>query len=170
MCFHLPASIKCWSQNLYSDEIFLLQPDVSTSNGEEVADENWTYWMCLTCAHIGCGRGQHKHALAHFDTPRTDVHHLVVDIETWIVWCYTCDQKMAMNSTKKLQECVEYIRRNIQSSSKSMSEFITCICFFCFKTAHFNIFIALFFSCCSRKHGPESILIDGVCSFFNREG
>ncbi|KAK3907314.1 Ubiquitin carboxyl-terminal hydrolase 16 [Frankliniella fusca] len=91
-------------------------PDVSVSNEDEPIEPNWTYWLCLTCAHIGCGRGQYKHAIAHYNTPRSEQHDLVVDIESWNVWCYTCEQKMAFNSTKKLQECVEYIRRHLQSS------------------------------------------------------
>lgn len=66
--------------------MLLLQPDVSLSNEEEVTDENWTYWMCLSCAHIGCGRGQLKHAISHYNTPRSESHDLVVDIDTWIVW------------------------------------------------------------------------------------
>ena len=93
--------------------------DATSNNQEGEIDENWGYWLCLSCGHIGCGRGQYKHALAHFDTPRSTKHDLVVDIDTWIVWCYSCEQKMALNSTKKLQECVEYIRRHIQSSTKS---------------------------------------------------
>ncbi|XP_026276331.1 ubiquitin carboxyl-terminal hydrolase 16 [Frankliniella occidentalis] len=91
-------------------------PDVSLCNENELSDSNWTYWFCLACAHVGCGRGQHKHAIAHFNTPRSEQHDLVVDIESWNVWCYTCEQKMAFNSTKKLQECVEYVRRHIQTS------------------------------------------------------
>lgn len=91
-----------------------LQPE--GGNEEEVTDESPSYWLCLACAHVGCGRGQYKHAIAHHNKPRSVPHDLVVDIDSWIVWCYPCEQKMAMNSTKKLQECVEYVRRHIQTS------------------------------------------------------
>lgn len=42
--------------------------------------------MCLACAHVGCGRSQQKHAMMHWETPRSESHDMVVDIDSWIVW------------------------------------------------------------------------------------
>lgn len=46
-------------------------------------------WMCLVCAHVGCGRYEDGHAYRHFLATQ---HTYALDIETQRVWDYIGDQ------------------------------------------------------------------------------
>ena len=49
--------------------------------------------------------------LFRFLFPRSDLHCLAVNVETWTLWCYECDHHVYVDSHKKLYEAVEYVRR-----------------------------------------------------------
>ncbi len=76
-------------------------------------------WMCLQCGHQGCGRhSEHKHALKHFETPRSSSHSLAANLEAWVVWCYTCDDEAFVPSKGKLTECVNYLKKHFNGITK----------------------------------------------------
>ncbi|KAK4874090.1 hypothetical protein RN001_013450 [Aquatica leii] len=80
-------------------------------------------WMCLKCGHQGCGRSKNKHALEHFNIPRSDCHSLCVNTMNWNVWCYKCDNEININTKKNLLECVEYLKKQAElSRNKTKSE------------------------------------------------
>ncbi|KAF5270650.1 hypothetical protein FQA39_LY01388 [Lamprigera yunnana] len=79
-------------------------------------DFDLSLWMCLKCANLGCGRSWNKHALDHFNTPHSECHSLCINTMNWNVWCYTCDNEININSTKKLLDSVEYLKKHAESS------------------------------------------------------
>uniref|UniRef100_A0A3Q3GR96 Ubiquitin carboxyl-terminal hydrolase n=1 Tax=Labrus bergylta TaxID=56723 RepID=A0A3Q3GR96_9LABR len=72
-------------------------PKDSEEEGEAEA-----VWMCLKCGHRGCGRhSENKHAIKHYDTPRSEPHCLVISLDNWSVWCYICDDEVHENKENK---------------------------------------------------------------------
>ncbi|CAC5376201.1 USP16_45 [Mytilus coruscus] len=71
-----------------------------------------TMWVCLQCGHQGCDRNSHeKHALKHYETPRSSSHCIVVNTATWSTWCYKCDDGVPVEKNKKIQECLDHLRK-----------------------------------------------------------
>lgn len=90
--------------------------NVKSDSQEE--QETQVAWLCLKCGHRvsprispwpflhrfemnqyllwqGCGRySENQHAIRHYETPRSDPHCLVINLDTWIVWwvrqCRVC--------------------------------------------------------------------------------
>ncbi|CAH2043184.1 unnamed protein product, partial [Iphiclides podalirius] len=92
-------------------------------NKIEVPDPNFeedlTLWMCLRCGTQLCGRTRNKHALNHFNTPHSDCHSLTANTATWEIYCYSCNNEVTASSSKKLHECIEYVKKQA-SSNKSL--------------------------------------------------
>ncbi|XP_076974906.1 ubiquitin carboxyl-terminal hydrolase 16 isoform X2 [Tamandua tetradactyla] len=60
----------------------------------------------------GCGRNsQEQHALKHYLTPRSEPHCLVLNLDTWSVWCYMCDEEVQYCNSDRLGQVVDYIRK-----------------------------------------------------------
>ncbi|KAM9635772.1 ubiquitin carboxyl-terminal hydrolase 16 isoform 4-T5 [Trichechus inunguis] len=79
---------------------------------EEETEENPSVWLCLKCGHQGCGRNsQEQHALKHYMTPRSEPHCLVLNLDTWSVWCYLCDDEVQYCRSNRLGQAVDYIRK-----------------------------------------------------------
>ncbi|XP_013140843.1 PREDICTED: ubiquitin carboxyl-terminal hydrolase 45 isoform X2 [Papilio polytes] len=74
-------------------------------------EEDVTLWMCLRCGSQLCGRTRNKHALNHFNTPHSDCHSLTANTTTWEIYCYSCNNEVTASSSKKLHECIEYVKR-----------------------------------------------------------
>lgn len=69
-------------------------------------------WMCLKCGHRGCGRNsENRHAIQHFETPRSEPHCLVVSLDSWSVWCYICDDEVQYSMTGYLAQLVTNLRK-----------------------------------------------------------
>ncbi|XP_039756039.1 ubiquitin carboxyl-terminal hydrolase 45 isoform X2 [Pararge aegeria] len=81
-------------------------------------EEDLTLWMCLRCGTQLCGRMRNKHALNHFNTPHSDLHAITANTTTWEVYCYTCNNEIAATSSKKLHECIEYLKKQSTSNPK----------------------------------------------------
>lgn len=88
----------------------------SDENSAEKEEEDGA-WICLQCGHRGCGRNKKQHALAHYKTPRSAPHDLVVDSLTWNTWCYKCDDYVTVESAR-LTEAIEFIRKHYGVTSK----------------------------------------------------
>lgn len=79
---------------------------------EEATEESPSIWLCLKCGHQGCGRdSQEQHALKHYMTPRSDLHCLVLSLDSWSVWCYLCDDEVQYCSSHRLGQVVDYVRK-----------------------------------------------------------
>ncbi|XP_045774655.1 ubiquitin carboxyl-terminal hydrolase 16 isoform X2 [Maniola jurtina] len=81
-------------------------------------EEDLTLWMCLRCGSQLCGRMRNKHALNHFNTPHSDLHAITANTTTWEVYCYTCNNEIAATSSKKLHECIEYLKKQSNCNPK----------------------------------------------------
>ncbi|XP_030317088.1 ubiquitin carboxyl-terminal hydrolase 16 isoform X1 [Calypte anna] len=80
-------------------------------------------WLCLKCGHRGCGRNsQDQHALKHYKTPRSDPHCLVLSLDNWSVWCYSCDNEVTYNTSTRLGQTVDYIRKQVCTGSSHTVE------------------------------------------------
>lgn len=81
----------------------------------ESADNDFEYdktvWLCLKCGSQLCGRARNKHALLHYETPRSDLHYLAINTTSMDIWCYRCDKEIPHKSSKKLLECYEFISK-----------------------------------------------------------
>ncbi|XP_060077798.1 ubiquitin carboxyl-terminal hydrolase 16-like [Ylistrum balloti] len=77
-----------------------------------ISDLEPTLWVCLQCGHQGCDRNsREKHGLKHYETPRSSCHCLVINSSTWTCWCYKCDDDIPLERSKRLQECMEFLRK-----------------------------------------------------------
>ncbi|OWF43003.1 ubiquitin carboxyl-terminal hydrolase 45-like [Mizuhopecten yessoensis] len=77
-----------------------------------IGDQEPTLWVCLQCGHQGCDRNSRdKHGLKHYETPRSSCHCLVINSTTWTCWCYKCDDDIPLERSKRLQECMEFLRK-----------------------------------------------------------
>nr|CAH7757613.1 unnamed protein product [Callosobruchus chinensis] len=94
------------------EECKKLPPD----NDMDFIEYDQSLWLCLKCGNQACGRGRNKHALKHFDTPHSDSHALCVNTTVWSVWCYDCDDEVNISCKKKLQEAVEFLRKQAESN------------------------------------------------------
>lgn len=88
---------------------------IETDDLEDL-EYDFSLWLCLKCGNQGCGRSRNKHALKHYDTPHSDSHAMCINTTIWSVWCYDCDNEVNITCKKKLQEAVEYLRKQAESS------------------------------------------------------
>lgn len=92
------------------------------SASTEVIDPNYeedqTLWMCLRCGTQLCGRTRNKHALNHFNTPHSDCHAITANTTTWEIYCYNCNNEVTSTSSKKLHECIEYLKKQASGNPK----------------------------------------------------
>ncbi|XP_075289399.1 ubiquitin carboxyl-terminal hydrolase 16 isoform X2 [Opisthocomus hoazin] len=85
---------------------------------QEETDGSPSIWLCLKCGHRGCGRNsQEQHALKHYTTPRSDPHCLVLSLDNWSVWCYICDNEVSYNTSTRLGQTVDYVRKQVCTDS-----------------------------------------------------
>ncbi|KFR06906.1 Ubiquitin carboxyl-terminal hydrolase 16, partial [Nipponia nippon] len=90
---------------------------------EKETDESPSIWLCLKCGHRGCGRNsQEQHALKHYTTPRSDPHCLVLSLDNWSVWCYICDNEVLYNTSTRLGQTVDYVRKQVCTDSSRTVE------------------------------------------------
>lgn len=68
-------------------------------------------WICLQCGEQSCGKEQKQHAIEHYKKPHSDCHCIVTDTHHWSVWCYQCEIEICPNSSKKLLETIEFIKK-----------------------------------------------------------
>ncbi|GAB1868670.1 Ubiquitin carboxyl-terminal hydrolase [Camponotus japonicus] len=66
-------------------------------------------WICLQCGEQNCDK--EKHAIEHYKKPHSDCHCIVIDIHHWNVWCFQCEIEVHPNSSKKLLETIEFIKK-----------------------------------------------------------
>ncbi|TRY94058.1 hypothetical protein DNTS_027299 [Danionella cerebrum] len=117
-CFHIRKSIEqnlLKKANLGENRSFCQECEADkpkeTEDLEDQTDRENPVWMCLKCGHRGCGRTEKQHALKHFETPRSEPHCLVLNLDAWSIWCYICDDEVQFSSTGKLAQLITNIRK-----------------------------------------------------------
>jgi len=95
-----------------SKEVSNVERDVDKLEVIEVKPvETPSIWLCMRCGSQGCGNNSKKHSFTHYKVPRSDLHCLVVNTDTWVIWCYDCQTEIYVDSHKKLYEAVEYVKK-----------------------------------------------------------
>lgn len=84
---------------------------VDTKPVEAKDVEKSSVWLCMRCGSQGCGNNTKKHSYCHYKQPRSDLHCLVVNTDTWVIWCYECQTEIYVDSHKKLYEAVEFVKK-----------------------------------------------------------
>ncbi len=80
-------------------------------------------WMCLRCGVQTCGgellksQPEAGHTFCHVKTPRSDLHCVYVNVQTWSLYCYECKDDLFIDSYKKLREAVEMVKRTAEVKS-----------------------------------------------------
>ncbi|XP_042343295.1 ubiquitin carboxyl-terminal hydrolase 16 [Plectropomus leopardus] len=104
--------------------------NISTTVPEDPREEKETepIWMCLKCGHRGCGRNsENRHAIKHYETPRSDPHCLVISLDNWSVWCYICDDEVQYSRTGHLAQLVTNLKKQtsadpVKTTQKKVKE------------------------------------------------
>lgn len=89
---------------------------LSQDDESEDVEYDMSLWLCLKCGNQACGRGRNCHAMEHNRTPHSDSHAMCVNTTIWSVWCYDCNDEVKITSKKKLQEAVEYLKKQSEST------------------------------------------------------
>lgn len=107
----------CISKGSYSNTKGQKPPETDTLlDGYEP-----TLWICLQCGHQGCDRNsQDKHALKHYETPRSSAHLIVINTTSWSTWCYKCDDEIPIERHKKIIECLDFLKQQAGVSKISL--------------------------------------------------
>ncbi|XP_061847417.1 ubiquitin carboxyl-terminal hydrolase 45 isoform X2 [Colius striatus] len=94
------------------------------SDGEPVAPSD--IWLCLKCGAQGCSKNSEgQHSLKHFQTARTEPHCIVINLSTWIIWCYECDEELSTHCNKKvLAQIVDFLQKYGSRAEPSSSKII----------------------------------------------
>lgn len=86
--------------------------DNSGRSQDTETEDSGPVWMCLKCGHRGCGRhSENKHAIKHYETPRSEPHCLVVSLDNWAVWCYICDDEVQYSETGLLAQLLTKLKK-----------------------------------------------------------
>ena len=87
--------------------------------------------MCLKCGIQTCASSGIKekceagHTVCHFKTPRSDLHCIFVNVESWSLFCFECKDDLYIDSYKKLREAVEMVKKTAEIKSVSKPATLT---------------------------------------------
>ncbi|XP_023061674.1 ubiquitin carboxyl-terminal hydrolase 45 isoform X4 [Piliocolobus tephrosceles] len=87
-------------------------------------------WLCLKCGFQGCGKNsESQHSLKHFKNSRTEPHCIIINLSTWIIWCYECDEKLSTHCNKKvLAQIVDFLQKHASKTQTSAFSRIMKLC------------------------------------------
>ncbi|XP_053237503.1 ubiquitin carboxyl-terminal hydrolase 45 [Podarcis raffonei] len=80
-------------------------------------------WLCLKCGTQGCSQNSEgQHSLKHFQNALEEPHCIVINLSTWIVWCYECNEELSTHCNKKaLAQIVDFLQRHVTRNESSSS-------------------------------------------------
>ncbi|XP_053566543.1 ubiquitin carboxyl-terminal hydrolase 45 [Bombina bombina] len=92
-----------------------------TRDGELVAPSD--VWLCLKCGHQGCGvNSEGQHSKNHFKSLYPEPHSIVINLSTWVIWCYECDEELSTQCNKKaLAQIADFLQKHSSRSTKGSS-------------------------------------------------
>ncbi|XP_048453465.1 ubiquitin carboxyl-terminal hydrolase 45 isoform X2 [Rhincodon typus] len=80
---------------------------------DEKRDVSPNIWMCLKCGYQGCSQNsKDQHSFKHFQTARLDAHCIVINLDSWTVWCYECDEELKSCHEKVLSQLLDFLQRH----------------------------------------------------------
>lgn len=87
-------------------------------------------WLCLKCGFQGCGQSsESQHSLKHFKSQRTELHCIIINLSTWTIWCYECDEKLSTHCNKKvLAQIVDFLQKHISKTQTSAFSRVIKLC------------------------------------------
>ncbi|XP_060987541.1 ubiquitin carboxyl-terminal hydrolase 45 isoform X1 [Dama dama] len=87
-------------------------------------------WLCLKCGFQGCGKNSEgQHSLKHFKSWRAELHCIIINLSTWIIWCYECDEKLSTHCNKKvLAQIVDFLQKHVSKTQTSAFSRIIKLC------------------------------------------
>ncbi|XP_024407522.2 ubiquitin carboxyl-terminal hydrolase 45 isoform X1 [Desmodus rotundus] len=87
-------------------------------------------WLCLKCGFQGCGKNsESQHSLKHFKSWRAELHCIIISLNTWIIWCYECDEKLSTHCNKKvLVQIVDFLQKHVSKTQTSTFSKIIKLC------------------------------------------
>ncbi|XP_060804705.1 ubiquitin carboxyl-terminal hydrolase 16/45 [Amyelois transitella] len=118
-CPHIAKSVflvklkKCLKAGGFEKECSECKAMTKTEVCDPDFEEDLTLWMCLRCGSQLCGRARNKHALEHYKKAHSDPHSVTVNTTTWEVHCYDCDNEVPVSSSRKLNECIEFLKKQV---------------------------------------------------------
>ncbi len=57
----------------------------------------------------------------NFQTPRSEQHNLAVNTTNWSIWCYVCDNEINASSSKKLLECITFVKKEAHRTENEIN-------------------------------------------------
>ncbi|XP_062511576.1 ubiquitin carboxyl-terminal hydrolase 16-like isoform X2 [Corticium candelabrum] len=94
--------------------------DVNVEDSVTVSNNEDELCICLQCCNLGCSRSSIKqHALKH--AANSKAHCIAVNIATWQVWCYECDDDVLPNASSQLHACITHLRKMLVSKKDAGS-------------------------------------------------
>nr|XP_033793931.1 ubiquitin carboxyl-terminal hydrolase 45 isoform X7 [Geotrypetes seraphini] len=99
-----------------------------TNNGEPVSLTD--IWLCLKCGHQGCSRNlDGQHSLKHFQALHSEPHCIVINLSTWIIWCYDCNEQLSTHCNKKsLTQMVDFLQKHASRAETGSSSKVIRLC------------------------------------------
>uniref|UniRef100_A0A8B9FWL1 Ubiquitin carboxyl-terminal hydrolase n=1 Tax=Amazona collaria TaxID=241587 RepID=A0A8B9FWL1_9PSIT len=81
-------------------------------------------WNCWNKSRGG-KNSEGQHSLKHFQTASTEPHCIVINLSTWIIWCYECDEELSTHCNKKvLAQIVDFLQKHGSRAEPSSSKII----------------------------------------------
>ncbi|XP_040095058.1 ubiquitin carboxyl-terminal hydrolase 45 isoform X2 [Oryx dammah] len=107
--------LECLKERRFCDGQPILPPDI---------------WLCLKCGFQGCGKNSEgQHSLKHFKSWRAELHCIIINLSTWIIWCYECDEKLSTHCNKKvLAQIVDFLQKHVSKTQTSAFSRIIKLC------------------------------------------
>ncbi|RIA91088.1 Zn-finger in ubiquitin-hydrolases and other protein [Glomus cerebriforme] len=108
---HLKFNCKTCVKN--TETLLAITAEITPSLSSNDVTPKSQIYICLTCAKLHCGRYDKGHAFQHFEKKK---HALVINLETFNIWCYECDDEI-IPSTKYNQVVADaqtYIRKHLK--------------------------------------------------------
>ncbi|XP_069830860.1 ubiquitin carboxyl-terminal hydrolase 45 isoform X2 [Dendropsophus ebraccatus] len=86
-------------------------------------------WLCLKCGHQGCSAtSECQHSLKHFRSPQNEPHCIAVNLSTWVICCYECDEELSTHCNKKaLAQILDFLQKHSSRCEKGSSSKVICL-------------------------------------------
>ncbi|KAG8582294.1 hypothetical protein GDO81_007998 [Engystomops pustulosus] len=122
-CHHVSQAVnvtqvkKAVSQNVWATCTECMK-ERRTKDGEFASPVD--VWLCLKCGHQGCSAtSESQHSLKHFQTAHNEPHCIAVNLSTWVICCYECDEKLSTHCNKKaLAQMLDFLQKHSSRSEK----------------------------------------------------
>ncbi|XP_018420421.1 PREDICTED: ubiquitin carboxyl-terminal hydrolase 45 [Nanorana parkeri] len=131
-CHHVSQAVdvnqvkRAVSQNVWSLCLDCVK-ERRMKDGEPLAPTE--VWLCLKCGHQGCStNSEYQHSMKHFQTSHTVPHCVAVNLSTWVICCYECDEELSTHCNKKaLAQMLDFLQKHALRSQKGCSLKVICL-------------------------------------------